>query len=119
MNERYFGFALPWGAAGGTMTGNVSAVVELPYPWTFDRVKACASNDSSATLAASGGVTITATAIGDSGDPAEIKADTTSAPVAVDADESITFTLDYDGVSGTAAANPSVLVYGWVGEGAP
>ena len=119
MQERLIAIMLPWGAADGTMTGNVTAVVELPYPWTFDRVKACTSNDSAATLAASGGVTITATAVGASGDPDEIKADTTSAPVAVDADESITFTLDYDGGSGTAGANPSVLVFGWVGEGAP
>ena len=119
MNERLIAIMLPFGEVDGTMTGNVSAVVELPYPWMFDRVKACASNDSSATIAASGGVTITATAIGDSGDPPEIKADTTSAPVAVDADESVTFALDYDGSGGTAAQNPSVLVFGWVGDGTP
>jgi len=118
MNERLVAIMLPWGAPDGTMTGDVTAVVELPYPWTFDRAKACASNDSSATLAASGPVTITATAIGDSGDPAEIK-DDSAVPMAVDADEAITFTLDYDGGSGTAAANPSVLVFGWVGDGTP
>jgi len=118
MNERLIAIMLPWGAVDGTLTGNVSAVVELPFPWTFKCVKACASNDSSATLAASGGVTITATAIGDSGNPGEIEADTTSAPVEVDADEAVTFALDYDGAGGTAAVNPSVLVFGWVGEGA-
>ena len=116
MNERLVAIMLPWGAVDGTMTGDVTAVVELPYLWTFKCAKACASNDSSATLAASGGITISATAIGDSGDPTEILA-STSAPVLVDADESITFTLDFDGSSGTAAANPSVIVFGWVGEG--
>lgn len=117
MNERIFTVMLPFGGEA-TLTANKSAVVELPFPWTFGYVKACASNDSSATLAASGGITITATAIGDSGDPTEIQ-DDGGAFVPVSADEAVTFTLDYDGSSGTAAQNVSALVVGWVGEGTP
>lgn len=118
MNERLIAVMLPWGAVDGVMAANVTAIVEFPYPWTFKCVKACASNDSSATLAAAGGATITATAIGDSGDPTEIL-DDTDAPIEIDADEKTTFTLDYDGASGTAAQNVSALVMGWMGEGPP
>ena len=117
MNERLIAMPLWIGGPDGALTANVSAVVELPFPWTFKCVNACASNDSSATLAASGGVTITATAVGDSGDPTEIE-DDSGGPVEVSADEAITFAIDFDGASGTAAANLSIMVIGWIGEGA-
>jgi len=118
VNERLIAMPFWIGGPDGALTGNVSFVVELPFPWGFKCVNACASNDSSATLAASGGVTITATAVGDSGNPTEIQ-DDGGADVEVDADEAVTFAVDYDGAGGTAASNLSVMVIGWVGEGAP
>lgn len=116
MQERVIALMLPFGGEG-TLTADKSCVVEFPFPWVFGYVKACASNDSSATLAASGGITITATAIGDSGDPTEIQDDDGDF-VQVDADEAVTFALDFDGGSGTAASNVSVVLLGWMGEGA-
>jgi len=115
MNERLIAMPLQWGAADGTLTGNVSAVIELPYPWVFKCIKACASNDSSATLAVTGGATVTAAAIGDSGDPSELAP---ASDTYVAADTAVTFSLDFDGASGTAAANVSAIVIGWVGDGA-
>lgn len=116
MNERAIVFSWNWGAADGALTGAQTHVIEHSQPWTFDRVKACASNDSSATLAASGGATVAAFAIGDSGDPIEAE-DDGGRPVPVAADTSITFTLDHDGDAGTAASNVSVMVFGFIGEG--
>ena len=99
MNERLlvWNFFIP-----GTTTANVTMYIECPYPWTLDKIKAASTNDSDATLAVSGGATITAAVIGD-GDPAELTPD--SAPDPVDADTLVALTLDYDGSSGTAAEN--------------
>ena len=117
MNERAVVFTWNWGAVDGALTGAQTHVIELSQPWTFDRIKACASNDSSATITGSGGITIAEFAIGDSGDPIEAE-DDGGRPVPVDADESCTFTLDHDGDGGTAASNVSVMVFGFIGEGA-
>ena len=117
MNERLFVNSIWMGGPDAALTGNVDATVELPFPWTFKCLNAGASNDSSATLTGSGGITITATAVGDSGDPTEME-DDTGAPVEVSADEAVVLTIDFDGASGTAASNLCINVIGWVGEGA-
>ena len=111
MQERFFTLTYH---VGGTLSANQTFYAELPYPWVIDKIKASASNDSDATLALSGGVTVSATVIGDSGDPAEIDCSQT----AIDADELVTLTLDYDGSAGTAAQNVTIIVTGWVGSGA-
>jgi len=111
MNERYIAFTFH---VGGTLSADQTFYCELPVPWTLLGIKAAASNDSDATLAASGGATISATVIGDSGDPAYIEP---SSPAAIDADELVTLTLDHDGSTGTAADDVSVIVIGLVGDG--
>lgn len=97
----------------GTTTGNVTRIDEFPFSVTFLKLKAWASNDSDATLALSGGATVTATTIGDSGDPKTISP---TAPVEVAADTAITFTLDYDGAGGTAGQNVQIIAFYLVGE---
>ena len=70
MHERLILFTYCFAGAQGA---DIPIYCELPFPWTFIGAKAAASNDSSATLAASGasaGTIFSATAIGDSGDPA-------------------------------------------------
>lgn len=117
MNERMFVLSWHWGAADGILTGDVSHVVEFSQPWTFDRIKVSASNASTAEISATGGITIATTSIGDSDNPTEMQA-STSAPVPIDADESITFTLDFNGaVNTTAAENVAVTLQGFIGEG--
>lgn len=98
---------------GGTLAANQIAVDEFPFRVTYLGSKACATNDSSATLALSGGVTVTGTAIGDSSDPVYIQP---TAPTAVAANTAITFTLDYDGSAGTAAQNVNIINFYLSGE---
>ena len=99
----------------GTTTANHLLYCELPFPWTLLGIKASAVNDSDATLQVSraGSSIISATAIGD-GDPTYIEP---TDPAPVDADELISMTLDYDGASGTAAEQVSLIVIGLVGDG--
>ena len=101
----------------GTLSANVVRYIEFPWPATFVKAKGLASNDSSATFGVSGASTmsITASAIGDSGDPATISP--ASGDVAYEvADSLITMTLDYDGATGTAAENVHLQVWFLVGE---
>ena len=104
----------------GTLSGNVTRYVEYPWPVTFVKAKAWASNDSSATLAISGANTmsIAATAIGDSGNPATITptAAEKAATAGEQADGLITITLDYDGAGGTAAENVGIQLFFLVGD---
>ena len=114
MNERIVMFS---DFFTGTLSGNVTRYLEFPWPVTYVSGKALASNDSSGTLALSGAtnMSITAVAIGDSGDPATISVtsgDTQYEP----ADSLITITLDYDGASGTAAENVHVQLFFLVGD---
>jgi hypothetical protein len=95
----------------GTLAANHTILFELPYAWKFYGVKVCSSNDSDATLAASGataGTLFSATTIGDSGDPKYIQP--TSYPVDIAANELVTLTLDYDGAGGTAAQNVMLVL---------
>lgn len=112
MNERFF--ADSW-RFDGTLAANETIYYELPYPWALLGFKAVQSNDGSATIAvsAAGGGSISATAIGDSGNPASINL--SSDPLPIDADELVTITLDYDGSSGTAGADIHITLIGLVG----
>lgn len=116
MNERLYPINY---YIAGTLSGNHTLLVQSAYPLTFVDAHASASNDSSATIALSGASTmsIAAQAIGDSGAMSKIvptaaeKASTAGEP----ADSLITVTLDYDGASGTAAENVSVILNFLVG----
>lgn len=103
----------------GTLGANVTRYLEFPYPVTFLKAKAWATNDSSATLALSGANTlsIAAQAIGDSGNPATISptAAEKASTAGEEADGLITLTLDYDGAGGTAAENVGVQLFFLVG----
>ena len=101
----------------GTLSGNVTRYIEFPFPVAFYKGKAWATNDSSATLALSGAtaLSVAAQAIGDSANPATITPASTDV-VQVAADELITFTLDYDGASGTAGENVGVILWFLSGE---
>lgn len=98
----------------GTLAANATIVDEFPYPVTYLGTKATGSNTNDATLAVSGGATIAATAIGDGSDPVYLQP---SSPTAVAKDTAITFTLDFDGAAGTAAANVTIINNYLVGEG--
>ena len=115
MNERFFSITYH---TGGTLAANQTYLIAFPFPWTLLSIYASATNDSDATLAASSsnsGVTITTAVIGDSSAMATLTDDTGN-PAAIDADEVVTLTLDFDGSSGTAAQNVSILVNALVGE---
>jgi len=85
----------------GTLAADLTRTFSLPEPFIVTHAGGTAANDSSATLALSGGATIAAAAIGDSG--AFLFAEPTSEQH-VAALTVVTATLDYDGASGTAAA---------------
>lgn len=101
----------------GTLSGNATRYFEAPVPYTFLWAKAWASNDSSATLALSGAtnLSITATAIGDSADPATVTAGSSDTAYEA-ADTLTTITLDYDGDGGTASANVGIIICWALGE---
>ena len=102
----------------GTLAANKTHAYEFPFPTRLEAIKAWASNDSDATLAVAdpSDTMVTATTIGDSGDPKTINPD--SAEVAqTDADTKVTLTLDFDGAGGTAAQNAQIIVILKTGEG--
>lgn len=103
MRERFFTTSYH---IAGTLAANATIIDEFPYQVTYLGSKAVNTANSAATLAVSGGATISATDIGDSSDPATISP---AAPTSVAADTAITFTLDYDGSSSTAAANFTLI----------
>lgn len=110
MKERFFTTSY---YIGGTLAANHVIIDEFPYQVTYLGTKAVADNDSDATLAVSGGATVAASVIGDSNDPVYIEP---SAPANVAADTAITYTVDYDGASGTAAINVTLINMYLVGE---
>lgn len=100
----------------GTLTANVTPVWTAPFDCQLIHVSAVATNNSDATLAigttASASAYLTATAIGDSSDPVEFtRANFVGAQfphIAKGAD--LMLTLDYDGSSGTAAQNVTIVL---------
>jgi len=96
-------------------TGNATTgawVVEFPFPTKLVGIKAAGSNSNNSTIAVSGGATVSATAIGDSGDPEWITPDTT--PDYADADTAYTVTLTQ---GATQADDPLATLFFAVGEG--
>jgi len=108
----------------GTLGGNKTLTDEFPFPVTLLSVKAYASNDSAATLVCadeSSNNIITAAAIGDGGDPAELTPNAAALAAGynqVAQDTRITYTLDYDGAGGTAAEDAHIIRFYLVGESA-
>lgn len=115
MNER---IVTPFVYIAGTTTANVVFIQEFPYPATLLGVKACASNASAAKLgvAGAGGTTITSAAIGQSADPTYLEPTAATVGQVEAASAAFTFTLDYDGASGTAGQNISIMPFYLVGE---
>jgi hypothetical protein len=113
----------------GTLSANITITFTVPFGCQLTHVSACASNDSDATLilgtSADTNGWLTSATIGDSGTPVEkALADFDGAlltdaareyPVAVDGTV-VVATLDYDGASGTAA-NDFTLVLTFVEGG--
>lgn len=108
----------------GTLGGNKTLTDEFPFPVTVKCVKTYASNDSDATLSCadeSAQEIITAAVIGDNGDPAELTPSSTAVAAGyeqVAQDTRITYTLDYDGSTGTAADDVHIIRFYLVGESA-
>lgn len=104
----------------GTLSANAQGAFQLPCGATLVEVSACASNDSDATLAvgtsADADGALTAQAIGDASVPAVFgRGDFDGALVGENqypefvAGTVITWLLDYDGSSGTAGQNVTIL----------
>ena len=104
----------------GTLSANQQGAFQLPCGATLTEVSACGSNVNSATLqvgtSADADGILTAQAIGDSSVPIVWdRGDFNGALVesnqfpALDDDTIVTWVLDFDGASGTAAANVSIL----------
>jgi hypothetical protein len=100
----------------GTLTANIVITFEAPFDFRFRTISACASNDSDATLmlgiSTDTNSILTAAVIGDSSVPVEKRvADfaSTNATGAVSKGEIVVLTVDYDGATGTAAADLTVL----------
>ena len=94
---------------GGATSG--AWVVEFPFPTRLIGIKASGSDIQNSTIAVAGGATVSATALGDSGDPSWITPDTT--PDYAAADVAYTFTLS----QGTQHDDPMILAFFAVGEG--
>lgn len=106
----------------GTLAANVTLRFKMPFGATLLHVSAVAGNDSDATLQIGTSTDVdgilTATVIGDSGTPAEFeRADFDGAlladpgwelPRLADGDI-VQFLLDYDGSSGTAAQDVTIV----------
>lgn len=108
MNERIVAVTL-------SQTGNATSgdwVVEFPFPTRLLGLKASGSNANDSTIAVAGGATVSATALGDSGDPAWITPDTE--PDYAAADTAYTFTLAQ---GSTRADDPLIIAFFLVGEG--
>lgn len=107
----------------GTLSANITITFTAPFGMSLIHVSACASNDSDATITVGDSSDpdeyLTASVVGDSGTPAEYDHDDfvdTSGnthsryfPVINDGTVVVT-TIDYDGASGTAAQNLTVVL---------
>ena len=105
----------------GTLAANIAIKFTVPFDCQLVHVSAVASNDSDATMivgtSADDNGYITAGVIGDSGVPVEKEAITDFAGALADSQYPhivdgtiVTVDLDYDGASGTAAANVTIVL---------
>src|SRR5512139_2900899 len=113
-------FTIPAPIARGTLAADQSGVVKLPCPATLVEISACASNDSDAKLKAGTSADddgiLKPTAIGDNSAPAVWdRGDFDGALIGNDQlwhgprGTVFTWSLDFDGASGTPAQNVDVL----------
>ena len=100
----------------GTLAANITITHKAALSCTLLHVSAAASNDSDATLkigtSADTASFLAAATIGDSGTPKEFERSSfvgTQFPRVNDGD-TVIYTLDYDGSSGTAAANVTLIL---------
>ena len=100
----------------GTLAANITVYFTAPFDITLEHVSAVASNNSDATLkigtSADDDAYLVATAIGDSGTPAEFELDdfVNDTHPHVLAGTIVVVTLDFDGASGTAAQNVTIVL---------
>ena len=102
----------------GTLTANLSIVLKMPFDARIMEVSAVGSNANDCTLAVAGGsagttAILAAFAIGDSGTPVvKTRADfaSTNTTGKLANDDLLQLTVDYDGASGTAADDLTILV---------
>lgn len=117
MNERVVTYCFN---VVGNLSGNYEWYAKLPFGLTITHVSAVASNNSDATIKVGStdddDEVLTASVVGDSGTPAEYdSADFVSAAPHLDDGDILDVTIDYDGESGTAAADLQVVITGLVG----
>ena len=101
----------------GTLAANVTVYWKAPFDCVLQHVSAVASNNSDATLkigdSGDDDEILVATAIGDSGSPAEFDRDDWRSGFnetgRILKGDVVIFTLDYDGVAGTAAQNVTIV----------
>jgi hypothetical protein len=100
----------------GALAANLTIYWKAPFDCVLQHVSAVAGNNSDATLkigdSGDDDEIMTATAIGDSGTPAEFDVDnwaSTNAGGRILKGDVVVFTLDYDGVAGTAAQNVTLV----------
>ncbi len=108
MNERLLAITLS--QTGTAVTG--AWVVEFPFPTRLLGAKASGSNVNDTTLTVAGGATISATAFGDSGDPAYIQPDSEPDYAAEDTAYTVTLTQ-----GATQADDPLIILFFLIGEG--
>ena len=100
----------------GTLAANVVARFTAPFDMTLEHVSAVGSNNNDATLAlgtsADDDAYLVATAIGDSGTPAEFDLDdfVNDTHPHILKGTVVVATLDFDGATGTAAQNVSIVL---------
>ena len=101
----------------GTLAANIDIRFTAAFDFVIKEISAVASNDSDATLAV--GIStdtdsvLAATTIGDSQVPSvKTRSDwaSTNENGVINADEVVVLTLDYDGSSGTAAADVTIVM---------
>jgi hypothetical protein len=104
----------------GALSGNYEWYAALPFGLTVVHVSAVGSNASDATIKVGSSTdddeVLTASAVGDSGTPAEFDADDfVSAAPHLDKGDVLDVTVDFDGDSGTAVQDLQVVITGLVG----
>jgi hypothetical protein len=100
----------------GTLAANITPKFKTPIDYTILHVSAVASNNSDATLkigtSSDDDIFLAEAAIGDSGTPVEFDRDNfigTQFPRVAKGDI-VVITLDFDGASGTAAQNVTIVL---------
>lgn len=107
-------------AHAGALGANWVISAELAYAFMPRHISVVTTNDSDATIkvgtTADDNALITAQVFGDSGDPAEYgPSDFADADYQYSKGDVLMITVDYDGASGTPAADPVIVITGLTG----